>query len=104
MTRGDIWWANLPEPAGRRPVLLLSRPESYGLLTAFVVAEVTTRRRPSPTYVALSRRDGMARACAVNLDSLHTVSKRQITARMTALSPQRMADVDDALRFSLGLD
>ena len=75
MTRGDVWWATLPEPVGRRPVLLLSRPEAYGLLNAVVVAEVTTHVRPSPTYVGLSRRDGMERTCAVNLDALHTVPR-----------------------------
>jgi mRNA interferase MazF len=104
MTRGDVWWATFPQPAGRRPVLLLSRPEAYGILDAVVVAEVTTRRRPSPTYVGLSPRDGLQRACAVNLDSLHTVPKRALSTRITALSSQRMAEVDDALRFSLGMD
>ena len=29
MKRGEIWWADLPPPVGRRPVLLLSRDRAY---------------------------------------------------------------------------
>jgi mRNA-degrading endonuclease toxin of MazEF toxin-antitoxin module len=25
MRRGEVWWADLPAPAGKRPVVLLSR-------------------------------------------------------------------------------
>jgi hypothetical protein len=31
----EVWWADLPEPAGRRPVLLLSRNDAYGYLSKF---------------------------------------------------------------------
>src|ERR1017187_3092647 len=37
----EIWWANLPAPAGRRPVLLLSRHDAYQYLSKFIVAEIT---------------------------------------------------------------
>ena len=104
MTRGEIWWARLPEPAGRRPVLLLSRGEAYDLLTAVIAAEITTHRRPAPTYVPLSRRDGLDRPCAANLDALHTVPVGLLAGRISALSDGRMAEVDEALRFLLGLD
>jgi mRNA-degrading endonuclease toxin of MazEF toxin-antitoxin module len=26
--QGDIWWADLPAPAGRRPVLILTRSDA----------------------------------------------------------------------------
>jgi mRNA interferase MazF len=41
----EVWWANLLEPAGRRPVLLLTRNNAYGYLGKFIVAEVTTTIR-----------------------------------------------------------
>ena len=31
MRRGEVWWAALPKPAGRRPVVLLSRDEAYAV-------------------------------------------------------------------------
>jgi hypothetical protein len=34
----DIWWASLPDPVGRRPVLLIGRSSSYRYLTRVLVA------------------------------------------------------------------
>jgi mRNA interferase MazF len=67
------------------------------------VAPITSRIRRIPTEVALGRADGMPRRCAVNLDSLVTVPKRVLARRLTPLSPERLAAVDRALRFALGL-
>ena len=47
MKRGEVWWANLPQPLGRRPVVLLSRDEAYSIRNAVTVAEVTRRIRKS---------------------------------------------------------
>ena len=41
----EIWWAELPPPIGRRPVLLLSRDQAYRLLKHVTVAEVSTTIR-----------------------------------------------------------
>ena len=38
MRRGEVWWADLPPPAGRRPVLLLSRNEAYAVRQLVTVA------------------------------------------------------------------
>lgn len=103
MRRGDVWWAVLPPPAGRRPVVLVSRNEAYTVRDLVTVAPVTTRARGIPSEVALSRADGMPRACVVNLDTLTTVPKRMLSARVAELSPARIAAIDRALRFALGL-
>ena len=42
MTQFEIWWAELREPAGRPPVLLLSRPDAYTYINKFIVAEITS--------------------------------------------------------------
>jgi mRNA interferase MazF len=44
----EIWWADLPEPVGRRPVLLLSRSPAYDYLHNVTVVEVTTTVRSIP--------------------------------------------------------
>lgn len=48
MKRGEVWWADLEPPTGRRPVLLLSRNEAYGVRRLILVAPLTTRLRGSP--------------------------------------------------------
>jgi mRNA interferase MazF len=103
MRRGEVWWAELPEPAGRRPVLLLSRNEAYAVRELVTVAPITSRIRRIPTEVGLGRADGLPRRCVANLDSLTTIPKRVLTQRLTALVPEKVGAVDRALRFALGL-
>ena len=51
MRHYEIWWADLPKPAGRCPVMLLSRPDAYGYLNKFIVAEITNRIRGIPVEI-----------------------------------------------------
>ena len=69
----DIWWVELPNPVGRRPVLLLSRTSAFSYLTRVLVVEVTTTIRGIPQEVALGRREGLSRPCVANLDALRTI-------------------------------
>jgi mRNA interferase MazF len=103
MRRGEVWWAELPPPAGRRPVVLLSRDEAYEVRALVSVAPLTTRMRSIPSEVALGRAEGLPRRCVANLDSVTTIPKRLLTRRITALPPPKLAAVDRALRFALGL-
>jgi mRNA interferase MazF len=52
----EIWWADLREPAGRRPVLLLSRNDAYGYLSKFVAAEIRSTIRQIESEVPLGER------------------------------------------------
>jgi len=103
MRRGEVWWAQLPRPVGRRPVVLLSRNEAYAVRELVTVAPVTTRVRGIPTEVALSSADGLPKRCAANLDTVTTIPKRVLTGRIAALAPERMVAIDRALRFALDL-
>ncbi len=103
MQRGEIWWAALPKPAGRRPVVLLSRNEAYAVRMLVTIAPVTSRVRNIPSEVPLDRSDGLPRSCAVNLDTITTVPASMLASRLATLSAARMAAVDRAIRFALGL-
>jgi mRNA interferase MazF len=103
MRRGEIWWAELPPPLGRRPVLLLSRDESYDVRNAVTVAEITTRIRNIPVEVPLGQKDGMPKKCVVNLDTLATIKKSTLEKRITFLSEEKLISVDRALKFALAI-
>ena len=60
MRQYEIRWANLADPIGRRPVLLLTRTPAYEYLTKVVVAEITITVRDIPQEVPLARRRGLA--------------------------------------------
>jgi mRNA interferase MazF len=102
--RGEIWWAELAPPAGRRPVLLLSRNEAYAVRELVMVAPLTTRIRGIPSEVPLGNEDGVPRPCVINLDTIVTIAKTGLCERMTTLSAERLKAVEKALHFSLGLE
>jgi mRNA interferase MazF len=100
----EIWWANLPGPAGRRPVLLLSRNDAYQYLNKFTVAEITTTIRAIPVEVRVGRREGLPSSCAVNLDNIRTASRKWLDSRAGALAPSRHGEVKRALGYAFGWD
>ena len=101
--RGEVWWAELDPPAGRRPVVVLSRDEACAVRSHVTVAPLTGKRREIPVEVALRRTDGMPRDCVANLDSVQTIAKARLTNRIAALHPAKVLEVNRALKFALGL-
>lgn len=101
MRQYEIWWVKLPEPVGRRPVLLLSRDSAYSLLNKVVVAEVTTTVRDIPVEVRLGRRQGLLRPSVANLDNLHVVARADLEARIGSLASSRVGEVKRALGYVL---
>jgi len=98
----EIWWATLPLPVGRRPVLLLSRDRAYAYLNKVLVAEITTTIRKIPQEVGVGRAEGLPAPSVVNLDNLHTIAKNQLTKRAGALRANRAIEVKRALGHALG--
>lgn len=101
MKRGEIWWAAVDK---LRPVVLLSRNEAYAVRALVIVAPATTTVRSFAVEVKLGKREGLPRECVVNCDWLVTLSKKKLTKRAGVLSATKLAQLDDALRFALGLD
>jgi mRNA interferase MazF len=98
----EIWWANLPAPAGKRPVLLLSRSSAYEYLKKFVVAEITTTIREIAQEVKLGREEGMAKPCVANFDNLRTIPKSALSKRAGSLSSTRQREVKRAVGHAFG--
>ena len=103
MRRGEIWWADLPAPIGRRPVVLLSRDKVYQVRSSATVAVVTRTIRNIPVEVPLGPAQGLPTTCVVNLDDILTVPRSLLVSRIVALDNQQMALVDKAIRFALDI-
>jgi mRNA interferase MazF len=103
MRRGEIWWATLPIPSGRRPVVLVSRNLAYRVRSKVSVIEVTTRERGLETEVPLGVREGVSRTCWGNADNIATIDKKWLEQRIGALGREKMEKLDRALALALGL-
>ena len=103
MRRGEVWWADLPQPTGRRAVLILSRDKAIQVREYVTVAEITRTVRDIPVEVSLGLEDGLPKVCVVNLDVINTIPKSLFSKYLSTLSLQKMMCVEEALKFALDL-
>jgi mRNA interferase MazF len=98
----EIWWADLPEPVGRRPVLLLTRDSGYEFLGKVVAAEITTTIRQIPIEIPLGPAEKLPKKCVVNCDNLRTIAKNRLVAKISKLPSKRIAEVKKAVGYAFG--
>lgn len=102
MKQYEVWWARLPAPIGKRPVVLLSRDSAYDYLNRVLAVEVTSRIRGIPQEVRLGSREGLPHECVANLDNLRAVPKRALELKAGRLAPRRINEVKRALGHAFG--
>jgi mRNA interferase MazF len=110
--RGEIWWANIPPPAGsepgyRRPVLVV-QTDSFnqsGIGTVVALAFTSNLDRASaPGNVFCPRQDtGMRNDSVANVSQLAALDKRWLTSRISMLPPDLLHEIENGMRFLLGL-
>jgi mRNA interferase MazF len=104
LKRGEIWLLDLPRPAKRRPVLVLSRPSWIPLLHTVTVAAITSSLRGAPTEVAFGASEGLKQASCVNLCNLFTIEKRRLRTFVGTVGAEKMRAVCQALLIASGCD
>jgi mRNA interferase MazF len=98
---GEVWWCELAE-AGRRPVIVLSRDAAIPRLRRALVAPCTTTIRGLASEVILEpSEDPIPRPCAVNLDSVESVSVAVLVNRLGRLADMRMRQICAALAVAV---
>jgi mRNA interferase MazF len=103
MRRGDLYWARLPEPAGWRPVVIVSRTAAVRARPVVTIAPVTRTIRGIASELRLGPEDGLKAACVANCDNLETVLKSRLTETIASLDPHKLVALDRALRYALGI-
>lgn len=101
MKRGEIWWAVVDK---RRPVVLVSRQEAYAVRAMVITAPVSTTIRGYAVEIKLGPREGLPKASVINCDWLVTLPKQQLDQRIGTLSESKLQQLDEALKFALGLE
>ena len=112
MERGEIWWANLPEPSGsgpgyRRPVVIVQSNAFNRSSIATVIGAVITsalKLRVAPGNVHLPKgTGGLPRESVINVSQLITFDKDLASGRIGRLSPHKQDELDAGLRLVLAL-
>jgi len=103
MKQGEVRWYKFRQPDKKRPVLILTRDSVLGYLGEVTIAPVTSTVRNIPSEVLLTIDDGMRKDCAINCDHIQTVSKGKVGSLVTTLTPEKLEQVRDAVRFALNI-
>ncbi|MDP9402737.1 MAG: type II toxin-antitoxin system PemK/MazF family toxin [Actinomycetota bacterium] len=99
--RGDVWLAQLDKV---RPALVLTRDPMGRLLTAVVVAPVTSTVRGLSTEVQVGPEDGVRRPSVVNLDNIQLVARSRLVRRVGRARTPTMEAVCEALSIAVSCD
>ena len=111
--RGDIILANLEPVMGSeqgkvRPCLVIQNDTSNTYSPTTIVASITsaTSDKKYPTEVSVSPKDsGLPKDSTVLLNQIRTISISHRAIKMLGrLSEEKMAQVNEAIKVSLGLD
>lgn len=112
MERGEVWWANLPDPAGsapgyRRPVLVVqSNDFNRSRIQTVIVAAITGNLHlaDAPGNVLCGRADtGLPKDSVINVSALLTIDRDLLEDRVRALPERLVRRVESGLKIVLDL-
>jgi mRNA interferase MazF len=112
MYRGEIWWANLPDPVGsepgyRRPVLVIQDDTfTQSRISTIIVVIITSNIQlaEAPGNILLPRGiSGLSRDSVANISQIFTIDKTFLVERIGSLPDYLQEDVDEGLRTILYL-
>jgi mRNA interferase MazF len=110
--RGEIWWANLPDPGGskaayRGPVVVVQADAfNRSRINTAVVVAITSNLSlaAAPGNVRLTRRQSkLPRESVVNVSQILTLHRRFLTKRIGRLPAGALSDVERGMRLVLAL-
>lgn len=111
IARGELWWADLSptqgtEQSGVRPVLIVQTDKANAASPHTIVVPLTTKIRQKllRSHVLLSAGEGGTTQDAVILcEQIRVIDKRRLRTQMGTLTPERMDEIEVALKTILDL-
>ena len=112
MNRGQVWWAELPEPKAsepgyRRPVVIVqSDTFNKSRIGTVVVIAITSNLRlaDAPGNVMLAKsKTGLDRDSVANVSQILTLDKQFLSEQIGLLDTLAVQEIDEGLALVLGL-
>lgn len=109
--RGEIYWvswhsARGSEQSGRRPSLIIQNDAGNRTSATTIIASITTSSGKSYPFTVpvLLKESGLTKDSVINLSQIMTIDKNRLESKCGELSKEKMAEVDRAIKVSLGLE
>jgi mRNA interferase MazF len=92
------------EQKGTRPALVIQNDIGNQYAETTIVAAITTTIKKYPVTVVIPRgRGGLKEVSMINLAQILTLDKKRLLKRLGLLGEEKMAEVDEAIKVSLGV-
>jgi mRNA interferase MazF len=111
VVQGDVWWADLPEPAGsgpgfRRPVVVvqgnhLNRSRIATVVCVPLTSNLTWATAPGNTLLA-AKATGLPKDSVANVSQIITLDRSFLTERLGRLAPKALAQPLHGIDIVLG--
>ncbi len=112
MHRGEIWWANLPDPVGsepgyRRPVLVVqddtfTQSRISTVIVVIITSNIQLAEAPGNVLLPCTA-SGLSRDSVANVSQVFTIDKTFLVERIGALPAYLQEEIDEGLRTVLYL-
>jgi mRNA interferase MazF len=112
VNRGQIWWAELPEPKAsepgyKRPVIIIqSDAFNKSRINTVIVVAITSNLRlaDAPGNVSLTKsRTGLNKQSVANVSQIITIDKRYLSEKIGQLDNRIIQQLDEGITLALGL-
>ena len=109
--RGEIWMVNFnpgrgSEQKGVRPALIIQNDIGNQYAATTIVAAITTTTiKKYPVTVLISKgKNGLKERSMINLAQILTIDKGRLSKKLGRLEEDKMLEVDEAIKLSLGVE
>lgn len=109
--QGEVWWADLPEPAGsspglRRPVVIvqgnhLNRSRVATVVCVPLTSNLTWAHAPGNALLP-AKATGLPKDSVANASQIIAVDRNFLTERVAKLSPKNLSQVISGIDVVLG--
>ena len=113
MVRGEIWWANLPEPTGsapakRRPVLIIqsdsfNRSAINTIVCAMITSNTELANLPGNLFLEKAV-SGLNKSSVINFSQIATIDKADLTELVGMLPKNISPKVNVAIKTVFALE
>lgn len=111
VAQGEVWWADLPEPAGsgpgfRRPVVVvqgnhLNRSRISTVVCVPLTSNTTWASAPGNTLLS-AKATGLPKDSIANVSQIITLDRSLLTERVGRLTPKQLAEILHGIDVVLG--
>jgi len=107
--RGEVWMVNFnpgrgSEQKGIRPALIIQNDTGNQYAATTIVAAITSTIKKYPVTVVVPRgKGGLKEESMINLAQILTIDKGRLIRKIGQIEKEKIVEVDEAIKISLGV-